>query len=195
MGRISVKYFGTHGFDISGPVLIVPERHGDNRGYFCETWNKDDWLAADLPDLHWMQDNEARSEKAGTLRGLHFQAPPFAQAKLVRAVCGEIYDVAVDIRTGSPTYGKYVGVNLSAERGDQLLVPVGFAHGYQTVTEDALVSYKCNAAYNPDTEDGVLWSDPDIAIDWPIMTSPHLSTKDKVLKALSQLSSPFEYVT
>lgn len=193
MGQVTVSYFESRGFDIHGPALIVPKRHGDARGYFCETWNKDDWLGAGLPDLHWMQDNEARSEKAGTLRGLHFQAPPSAQAKLIRAVRGDIYDVAVDIRSGSPTYGQHVGATLSSDRGDQLLVPAGFAHGYQTLSEDVLVSYKCDAAYDPSSEGGVLWSDPDIGIEWPITDTPHLSPKDNVLQSLSALSSPFEY--
>ncbi|MEO9971944.1 MAG: dTDP-4-dehydrorhamnose 3,5-epimerase [Hyphomonadaceae bacterium] len=192
MGQISVSYFEARGFDARGPAVIVPKRHGDTRGYFCETWNQTDWLGAGLPDLRWMQDNEARSAKAGTLRGLHFQAPPSAQAKLVRAVHGDIYDVAVDIRKGAPTYGQYVGVTLSSERGDQLLVPAGFAHGYQTLTPDVLVSYKCDAAYDPDTESGLIWSDEDIGIDWPLAT-PHLSEKDKTLPHLSDLASPFKY--
>jgi len=193
MGDISVSYFEASGFDASGPALIVPKRHGDARGYFCETWNAADWQGAGLPELQWVQDNEARSEQPGTLRGLHFQAPPSAQAKLVRAVHGDIYDVAVDIRKGSPTYGRHVGVTLSSERGNQLLVPAGFAHGYQTLTADSLVSYKCDNAYAPDAEGGLLWSDEDLAIAWPLAEAVHLSEKDKLLSPFSTLSSPFEY--
>lgn len=192
MGQISVSYFEARGFDARGPAVIVPKRHGDARGYFCETWNHDDWLGAGLPEVRWMQDNEAHSEKAGTLRGLHFQAPPSAQAKLVRAVHGDIYDVAVDIRKGSPTYGQHVGVTLSSERGNQLLIPAGFAHGYQTLTPSVLVSYKCDAAYDPDTESGLIWSDKDIDIKWPL-APPHLSEKDITLPHLSNLASPFNY--
>ena len=192
MGQIDVSYFEARGFDATGPALIIPKRHGDARGYFCETWNGADWRAAGLADLDWTQDNEARSAKVGTVRGLHFQAPPFAQAKLVRAVLGEIYDVAVDIRKGSPSFGRYVGVMLSAARGEQFFVPAGFAHGYQTLSDDVLVSYKCNGAYHPDAEGSVLWSDADIGIDWPL-GKVHLSEKDRVARPLSAQTSPFEY--
>ena len=195
MGDISVSYFEASGFDASGPALIVPKRHGDARCYFCETWNAADWQRAGLPELHWVQDNEARSEQAGTLRGLHFQKPPYAQAKLIRAVHGDIFDVAVDIRRGSPSYGKYVGVRLSAAMGEQLLVPAGFAHGYQTLTADALVSYKCDGAYAPNAEGGLLWSDKDLAIAWPLAEAAHLSDRDEQLSPFSALSSPFEYAS
>lgn len=193
MGQIKVSYFEADGFGTDGPALIAPKRHGDARGYFCETWNKADWCAAGLPNLQWMQDNEARSEKAGTLRGLHFQAPPHAQAKLIRAVQGDIFDVAVDIRKGSPTYGRHVGVTLSAEHGEQLLVPAGFAHGYQTLTADTLVSYKCDAGYVPAAEGSVLWSDADLAIGWPLRTVALLSERDLEAAPLCDLSSPFDY--
>lgn len=193
MGDISVSYFEASGFDASGPALIVPKRHGDARGYFCETWNAADWQGAGLPELQWVQDNEARSERPGTLRGLHFQKPPYAQAKIIRVVQGDIFDVAVDIRRGSPSYGKHIGVRLSAAAGEQLLVPAGFAHGYQTLTADSLVSYKCDNVYAPDAEGGLLWSDEDLAIAWPLAEAVHLSEKDKLLSPFSTLSSPFEY--
>jgi len=193
MGQISVSYFEDKGFDQRGPVLIVPKRFGDERGYFCETWNAADWEDAGLLKVGWVQDNEARSQKAGTLRGLHFQAPPFAQAKLIRAISGEVFDVAVDIRKGSPSFGKHVGVKLGAAGGEQLFVPQGFAHGYQTLTDDALVAYKCDEIYRPDAEGAVLWSDPTLGIDWPLGARAHLSEKDRAALPLSAQTSPFEY--
>jgi len=179
-------------FDVEGPVLIVPKRFGDARGYFCETWSRGDWAEAGLPPIDWVQDNEAFSATAGTTRGLHFQAPPSAQTKLLRAISGEIFDVAVDIRKGSPTYGKSVSARLTSKGGEQLFVPRGFAHGYQTLTPDALVAYKCDGLYDPSTEGGLLWSDSDLDFEWPIATDVTLSDKDKTWPALSDLDSPFD---
>ena len=179
-------------FDIPGVALIRPERHEDARGYFCETWNEAAWAEAGLPDHHWVQDNEALSAQRGTVRGLHFQAPPFAQAKLIRVIQGAIYDVAVDIRVGSPSYGKSVAVTLTAETGDQLLVPRGFAHGYQTLTSDTLVAYKCDNTYKAETEGGLLWSDVDLGIQWPLPEDVTMNGKDFTWPSLADLKSPFK---
>jgi len=188
MTKLSITYF-----DIPGPALIRPKRHGDARGYFCETWSNADWADAGLPKYDWVQDNEALSASAGTMRGLHFQTPPFAQAKLVRAVHGSIFDVAVDIRKDSPTFGKSIGVTLEAETGDQLLVPRGFAHGYQTLTPDTLVSYKCDNIYNASAEGGLLWTCVELGIDWPLPESVSMSGKDFNWPSLGSLDSPFEF--
>lgn len=188
MTKLSVTYF-----DIPGPALIRPQRHGDMRGYFCETWNKTDWQDVGLPTYDWVQDNEALSEKSGTLRGLHFQSPPFAQAKLVRVISGKIFDVAVDIRRGSPTYGKSVTALLSGETGDQLLVPRGFAHGYQTLEPKTRVAYKCDHIYAANAEGGLLWSCPDLTLDWPQTASAVINQKDMAWPALASLQSPFEF--
>lgn len=186
MGKLTVTRF-----DIAGPALIRPVRHGDARGWFSEVWSKADWHAADLPETDWVQDNQAFSAAAGTLRGLHFQAPPSAQAKLVRAATGAIFDVAVDIRKGSPTYGKTITATLNAKTGDQLYVPAGFAHGYQTLEVDTHVAYKCDQAYAAESEGGLLWSDPALGIDWPLGAHALLSGKDLILPKLADLESPF----
>ena len=179
-------------FNIAGPALIRPQRHGDERGYFCETWNEADWAKAGLPAHHWVQDNEALSAEKGTLRGLHFQAPPFAQAKLVRVISGAIYDVAVDIRRASPTYGKSIAVTLTAETGEQLLVPRGFAHGYQTLTPDTLVAYKCDNTYKAETEGGLLWSDVDLNVAWPLPEEVIMSGRDFAWPSFANFKSPFK---
>ena len=167
-------------------LLITPKRHGDARGWFSETWSRrvlaDAGLAADF-----VQDNQAYSARKGTLRGLHFQKAPHAQAKLVRALKGAIYDVAVDIRQGSPTFGRWVAAELTAEGGEQLFVPRGFAHGYCTLTEDCEIFYKVDGQYAPQTEGGVIWNDPDLAIPWPLDGEPMLADKDRVLPRLKDL--------
>ncbi|MEO0882747.1 MAG: dTDP-4-dehydrorhamnose 3,5-epimerase [Pseudomonadota bacterium] len=188
MGKIDVRTF-----DIEGPALITPKRFGDARGYFCETWSDADWRAADLPSVQWVQDNEALSSTRGTVRGLHFQAPPSAQAKLLRAIRGEIFDVAVDIRKGSATYGKSVSAILTSSGGEQLFVPRGFVHGYQTLTSDTLVAYKCDGAYDPSAEGGLLWSDDDLDFDWPITDGAILADRDMTWPRLQQLDSPFQH--
>lgn len=180
-------------FAVTGPLLITPERRGDDRGYFAETWNAAAWAAEGLPPVHWVQDNEAFSRQPGTTRGLHFQSPPMAQAKLVRVARGAIFDVAVDIRKGSPTYGRAVTVRLEAERGDQLFVPPGFAHGYQTLTVGTLVLYKCDAPYDPSTEGGLLWSDAELGIDWPMPEHVTMSGRDFTWPTLHALKSPFTF--
>lgn len=172
--------------------LIVPERHRDDRGFFAETYSRRKYSELGI-DIEFVQDNHSLSRDFGTLRGLHFQAPPHAQAKLVRCGRGAIFDVAVDIRRGSPTYGEWKGYELTAENGNQLYVPVGFAHGFVTLMPDSEIVYKCSAYYAPETEGAVLWNDPDIGIDWATKADPILSDKDAAAPFLSDLESPFVY--
>jgi dTDP-4-dehydrorhamnose 3,5-epimerase len=148
-------------------LLMTPRRFGDERGFFAETYNRR--LLADHDfDREFVQDNHVMSTHRGVLRGLHFQRPPFMQDKLVRVVRGAVFDVAVDIRQGSPTFGQWAGAELSAENGRQLLAPRGFAHGYLTLTETTEVLYKVTDYYAPQSEDGLAWNDPDVGIEWPI---------------------------
>lgn len=175
---------------LSGVVVITPARFGDARGWFSETWNADRMKAAGL-DIGWVQDNHSFSAQIGTLRGLHFQAPPRAQDKLVRCTRGVIFDVAVDIRKGSPTYGQWFGVDLSAENGKQLLIPKGFLHGFVTRTPDVEVQYKCSDLYAPDCDGSVLWSS--VGIDWGQSGDPVLSAKDLAATPFDQFESPFVF--
>ena len=173
--------------------LLTPRRFGDHRGYFCETWSAPRMAAAAL-DFAFVQDNESLSGRAGTLRGLHYQAPPFAQAKLVRVASGAIRDVAADVRRGSPTFGRWVAEEISAANGAQLLVPRGFLHGFITLTEDTLVLYKVDNPYDAASDGGVLWSDPDLGIDWGLPAEAVvLSDKDRGQPAFRDWVSPFEY--
>ena len=166
-------------------VLVTPPRFLDARGFFSETWNAPRFADAGIPGP-FMQDNHALSRDRGVLRGLHCQIGPNAQGKLVRAVRGAIWDVAVDIRRGSPTYGKHVGAVLSAENWQQLWVPVGFLHGYCVLQPDTEVIYKVTATYDKSAERGVIWNDPDLAIPWPIAPAEVLlSDKDTVLPRLA----------
>ena len=159
--------------------ILTPKKHGDARGFFSEVYNKSDFEASGLR-IDFVQDNHAFSALAGTLRGLHFQTPPFAQDKLLRVTRGRILDVAVDIRRSSPTFGKSVAMELSAENWLQLLVPIGFAHGYVTLEPDTEVLYKTSNFYAPANDRGVAWDDPDIGIDWRLPPGgPLLSEKDK----------------
>jgi dTDP-4-dehydrorhamnose 3,5-epimerase len=175
------------------PQLIQTKRFADDRGWFAETYNATRLSALGIDDV-FVQDNHAKSGPVGVLRGLHFQRPPFAQAKLVRCVRGRIWDVAVDVRAGSPTYGRWAGAELSADNGLQLYVPVGFAHGYVTLEADSEVEYKVSARYAPECEGGVLWNDPDLAIPWPLPAGgPLVSDKDVRLGALRDLQSPFVF--
>ncbi|WP_298808774.1 dTDP-4-dehydrorhamnose 3,5-epimerase [uncultured Sphingomonas sp.] len=178
---------------VPAPVrLIHPRRFGDARGWFTETYNRDTFAASGI-DVTFVQDNHSLSRPLFTLRGLHFQTPPRAQNKLVRCVRGRIFDVAVDVRRGSPTYGQWVGAELSAENGDQLFVPVGFAHGFVTLESDCEVVYKCSDTYAPEHDDGIAWDS--VGIDWPLPpgVTPELSDKDRRQPTLSQFDSPFAY--
>lgn len=174
--------------------LITPRRFGDDRGWFVETFSARRWAEAGIVG-DFLQDNHSYSRDAGTLRGLHFQTPPFAQGKLVRCVRGAIWDVAVDLRRGSPTYGRHVAAELTAETGTQIWVPAGFAHGFVTLQPDTEVEYKVTAYYAPDNDAGLAWNDPDLAIPWPLPKGggPVLSGKDAKLGRLADFESPFEY--
>lgn len=178
---------------LPGVMLLVPRRFGDARGWFSETWNKARMAEAGLAH-DWVQDNQSFSASAGTVRGLHYQAPPFAQAKLVRVVHGEILDVAVDVRRGSPNYGQWVAEVLSAENGAQLLVPRGFLHGFVTQAPDTQVLYKVDAPYNGEADGAVRFDDPDLGVDWGIEASDAvLSDKDAAAPLLADWTSPFEW--
>jgi dTDP-4-dehydrorhamnose 3,5-epimerase len=172
--------------DLPDVLLITPKRFGDVRGWFSETWSRKAMLAAGV-DTDFVQDNQALNAKKGTLRGLHFQKAPHAQGKLVRVLQGAIFDVAVDVRPGSPTFGKWAGATLTAEAGEQLWVPRGFAHGYCTLTDDTMLFYKVDGLYAPETEGGLAWHDPDLGIAWPLDGEPVLSDKDKTLPRLKDL--------
>lgn len=172
--------------------LVRVKRHADARGYFAETYVRGAFAAAGVA-TEFIQDNEVQSRAQGTVRGLHFQLPPFAQAKLVRVLRGRILDVAVDLRRSSPTFGRHVAVELDARRGDQALVPAGFAHGYCTREPDTLVFYKVDNAYAPDYDRGVNWLDPDLAIDWGIAERQAvLSDRDRALPNLRDVAICFE---
>ncbi len=178
--------------EISDVKIITPKKFGDHRGFFSETYNQDAFEAVGL-DLTFVQDNHSFSAPKGTLRGLHFQTPPHGQDKLLRVIRGAIYDVAVDIRKGSPTYGKWVGREISAEAWNQILVPVGFAHGFCTIEENTEVLYKVTGKYAPDCEGGLTWNDPDIGIEWPLDGAPILSAKDEAYTSFASFNSPFTY--
>jgi dTDP-4-dehydrorhamnose 3,5-epimerase len=167
-------------------LLITPKRHGDARGWFSETWSRKSLAAAGI-EADFVQDNQAFNPRKGTLRGLHFQKAPHPQAKLVRVLKGAILDVVVDVRAGSPSFGRSVAAELTAERGEQLFVPRGFAHGYCTLTDDCELFYKVDGLYAPETEGGLIWNDPDLAIPWPLDGEPLLSDKDKLLPRLKDL--------
>jgi dTDP-4-dehydrorhamnose 3,5-epimerase len=175
---------------LPGVLILTPRRFGDDRGWFSETWNAAAMANAGL-DLAFVQDNHSMSAAPGTLRGLHYQSPPRAQDKLVRCSRGVIWDVAVDIRRGSPHYGKWVGVELSDKNARQLLVPKGFLHGFVTRVPDSEVQYKCTDTYAPDCDGGIRWDDPDIAIDWGLAGPPVLSAKDQTAPLLRDFQSPF----
>ena len=174
-------------------TLIRPKRFADDRGWFSESYHQAR-LAGQGIDILFCQDNHSLSRPLGTLRGLHFQTPPHAQAKLVRCVRGSIWDVAVDVRAGSPTYGKWVAATLSAENGDQLFIPAGFAHGFVALEADSEVIYKVDDYYAPECDGGLAWDDPDIALPWPVpLDGPALSDKDRRLPRLADWTSPFAY--
>ncbi|MFO1187813.1 MAG: dTDP-4-dehydrorhamnose 3,5-epimerase [Alphaproteobacteria bacterium] len=176
--------------DIPGLLLLTPKRFGDARGFFSETFNAQSFRNIGI-DCVFVQDNHSLSAEPGTVRGLHFQRPPHAQAKLIRVSRGAIFDVAVDIRRGSPTYGKWSGVELSAENWSQLFVPPGFAHGFCTLTPNTEVLYKVDALYAPESDAGILWRDPELAINWPSFAGKQVSAKDADLPRLADITSPF----
>lgn len=176
---------------LSGVIVLTPRRFGDHRGFFSESWNRARLTEAGI-DVDFVQDNHSFSREPGTVRGLHFQAPPHAQVKLVRCGRGALFDVVVDIRRGSSTYGEWVGVELSFENGRQILVPEGFAHGFATRAPETEIIYKCSDYYAPETEGALLWNDPDIGIDWQLgALDPVLSEKDAAAGKLAQFESPF----
>jgi dTDP-4-dehydrorhamnose 3,5-epimerase len=179
---------------LEGVLLITPTKHGDRRGFFSEVYNKPA-LAEHGIRTEFIQDNHAHSATPSTLRGLHFQTPPFAQTKLVRVTRGAVVDVAVDIRRSSPTYGQHIAAELSADNWRQILVPKGFAHGYRTLTPDAEVLYKVDAPYAPDNEGGLRWDDPTLAIDWGLAPGdqpPIVADRDTAWPAFAGFQSPFD---
>ena len=173
--------------------LLVPRKHEDDRGFFSETWNAQTLRDLGL-ELEFVQDNHSWSRKRGTVRGLHFQAPPFAQDKLVRVVKGSILDVAVDLRRGSPSFGQHVSAQISASAWNQMLVPKGFAHGFCTLEPDTEVIYKVTGRYSAEHDLGILWNDPDLRIQWPVDSDgAELSEKDRRQPRLRDIESPFNY--
>lgn len=179
--------------ELPGVLIITPKRHGDSRGFFSESWSRK-MLADHGVDLDFVQDNHSLSARAGTVRGLHYQSNPHAQDKLVRCGRGALYDVAVDARRGSPTYGKWVGVELTAENGHQLLVPKGFLHGFATLVDDTEIVYKCTDYYAPECDGAVRWDDPSIGIDWNLgANTAMLSAKDEIAQLFSDFDTPFVF--
>lgn len=177
---------------IEGLLLLTPKRFGDHRGFFAETFSA---RILEQYGIHesFVQDNHSLSAQINTVRGLHFQAPPNAQAKLVRCGRGALFDIAVDIRLGSPTYGQWFGAELSFENGRQLFIPAGFAHGFATRLPDTEIVYKCSDYYSPETEGALRFNDPDIGIDWGLGGEAILSDKDRDAATLIGFNSPFKY--
>ena len=173
---------------IENLLIIEPQLFKDDRGFFYESYNKNN--LDKFINIVFVQDNESKSDK-GVIRGLHFQAPPFEQTKLVRCVSGNILDVAVDLRTNSKTYGKSFSIELSSENNKQLFIPKGFAHGFQVLSEIAIVNYKVDNYYNPKSDSGLIWNDKDLSIDWNLDIKPILSDKDLKLISFKDLKSPF----
>ena len=174
-------------------LILIPQRFGDNRGFFSESWNRKRLADAGI-DVDFVQDNHSMSREVGTVRGLHFQSPPHAQVKLVRCGRGCLFDVAVDIRRGSPTFGQWVGEELSFENGKQLLIPAGFLHGFSTREPDTEIIYKCSDYYSPECDGAVRFDDPDIGIDWGLGdVTAVLSDKDTAAPLLKNFDTPFTY--
>ena len=177
--------------ELDGVVIIEPRLFEDARGYFFESFSERDFHSLVSPDINFVQDNESRSSY-GVMRGLHFQRPPYTQAKLVRCVVGEVLDVAVDIRKGSLTYGKHVAVKLSADNHRQLFIPNGFAHGFSVLSETAVFQYKCDEFYHPEADGGIRIMDKELGIDWQIPVEARiLSEKDLRHPCLREFESPF----
>ena len=180
-------------FDIAGLKLLVPRQIGDERGYFAETFREDVFLR-ECAEMTFVQDNESMSCRVGTIRGMHFQSPPYAQGKLVRCTRGALFDVAVDIRDGSPTHGRWVGEILSPDNGKQLWVPPGFAHGFCTLEPDTVISYKVTGYYSAECDRGLRWDDPAIGICWPnVADNETLSPKDRNQPMLADLPAYFSW--
>ena len=169
-------------------LIIEPQLFKDDRGFFYESYNKNN--LDKVVNVVFVQDNESKSNK-GVIRGLHFQFPPFEQTKLVRCVSGKILDVAVDLRKNSKTYGKSFSVELSSENNKQLFVPKGFAHGFQVISDEAIVNYKVDNFYNPKSDSGIIWNDKDLSVDWNLDIKPVISVKDLKLISFKELKSPF----
>ena len=169
-------------------LILEPQLFKDERGFFYESYNKNN--LDKIINIVFVQDNESKSNK-GVIRGLHFQKPPFEQTKLVRCVSGSILDVAVDLRKNSKTYGKSFSVELSSENNKQLFVPKGFAHGFQVISDEAIVNYKVDNFYNPKSDSGIIWNDKDLLIDWNLDIKPVVSVKDLKLISFKDLKSPF----
>jgi len=197
MGKLNInsesvekmKITKTH---LDGVVIIEPTVFGDHRGWFMETYSQTKFEEVGI-NLKFVQDNQSFSATKGTLRGLHYQLNPKAQTKLVRCTKGSIFDVAVDIRQGSPSYGQWFGIELTAENKKQFLIPQGFAHGFMTLTDDVEVQYKVDELYAPECDRGIIWNDPSIRIEWPIDITPVLSEKDKNAPLLKDTDNNFIY--
>jgi dTDP-4-dehydrorhamnose 3,5-epimerase len=175
---------------LPGLLVIDSDKTSDARGYFEETWNQH-WMQSHGIDTHFVQDNHSYSRSKGTIRGFHLQNPPTAQAKLVRCSKGAIFDVSVDIRRGSPTFGNWLALELSPENGKQLFIPTGFLHAFMTMTDHTEVQYKCSSYYEPQAEVSVLWNSIDV--QWPVMDQHYLSERDAEAQSFERFSSQFEY--
>ena len=177
---------------LDGVILLKPQRFSDSRGYFVETYNRKTFV--DVPVDTFVQDNQSLSTQRGTIRGLHFQLAPEPQAKLVRVLAGSVFDVAVDLREGSATYGRWCGATLTAAEGEQLFIPIGFAHAFCTLEPDTMVAYKVDGFYNKAAEAGIRWDDPDIGIEWPVPAAEiKVSDKDAALPRLRDAATPFRF--
>lgn len=177
---------------IEGVLIIEPKIWGDDRGYFFESYSAREFAEKTGLNITFVQDNESKS-RYGVLRGLHFQLPPYTQSKLVRCVKGRVLDIAVDIRKGSPTYGKWVSCELTEDNHRQFFVPKGMAHGFCVLSEEAVFQYKCDDFYHPEAEGGIAWDDPDIAVQWPLPSEDiSLSERDKHHPSFKEFISPFE---
>ena len=180
-----------HGFDIAGPLRIEPDKFVDHRGYFCELFRLSEF-AKYARTAEFVQENQSLSVKPGTIRGIHFQSDPAAQGKLVRCLAGKILDFAVDLRRGSPTFGRWISCVLSPEEANQLWIPVGFGHGFCTLEPNSIISYRVTDYYSPEHDKGVAWDDPEIGIEWPDVADPEtLSAKDRNQPRLSELPAYF----
>jgi dTDP-4-dehydrorhamnose 3,5-epimerase len=183
--------FRASSIGFQGMMLIETRQFIDDRGYFVETWSAGAFESLGIINI-FVQDNQSLSKRRGTLRGLHFQTDPFAQAKLIRVLCGAIFDVVVDLRTNSPTFGRWFSLQLNAERPAQLYIPRGFAHGFLTLSDNTVVAYKVDAPYSQSNDAGIAWNDPDLAIDWPMVSRDFIiSDKDLALPRLRDLQKCF----